>query len=244
MTNKKLITTILITIPLLLVSIIILYYPLFNLQSSVRANPQYNQTTFVLNNYNPFQPRISAITKLSGNDGYWVIVSDYQRTGLFEYTYIGEVNGIKKPIDLGLVNATITNKTLEEVKQIVTKQDLSKTQYVPQKSDAVKEYEVEQTKAPECQRAIRVGTKYSEPSLSFLYKNLKYSELSSFAGEGNFNKEKTYFLSINIESQNVIKYNLYFGKISPALDDSIELTRATKVYNDCREEEIILPEKQ
>ena len=236
----KIITT---TIIILIIVTLLIFYPLFNLKSSVKDTQ--SNVDYVVNWYNPFKPKITSITKLSDEDGYWIIVSDYQRTGLFEYTYIGEVNGIKKPIDLGLVNATIANKTLEEVKQIVTKQDLSKTQYVPEKLDAVKEYEAEQQKAVQCQRIIRPQISYSYDSLKKITKGISFDNpiIGQFSGEVQ-RSNNSYYLSFSSKDENIIKYNFYFNQTLPTYDENTKIIKATKVYNDCREEEIILPEKQ
>ena len=228
---------------LFLIITLIAYYPLFNIKNSIKSNGLAIED-YVVNTYNPFKPKITSIIKLSGNEGYWIIVSDYLRTGLFEYTYLGEVNGVKKVSDFGQVDAKITDKTLEEIKQIVSKQDLSKTQYVPEKSDAVKEYEVEQQKPVQCQRIIRPQISYSYDTLKNITKGISFDSpiIGQFSGEVQ-RSNNTYYLSFGSKDENIIKYNFYFNQILPTYDKNTKIIKATKVYNDCREEEITLPEK-
>jgi hypothetical protein len=238
---SKKITLILIITTFTLISLTsLLFYPLFNFKNNLNKKSLQSEAEYVINIYNPFKPKVSEILKLSGNEGYWVTVIDYQRTGLFEFTRLTSVDGIEKPFDIGQIDAKIDGKTLDEVKQIANKQDLSKTQYTPEKNNREKEFEDEQKKPVECQRALRIENSYEQSQLN-LYKNMKYSELSDFAGEGRFDNDNNYFLIINLKNNE--KYNLYFGKISPAVDDSIELSKVTKVYADCREEKISLPEE-
>ena len=232
-------TIMLIATPILaIVALGFLFYPLLNPESSVKESQP--NIEYVVNWWNPIKPKITSITKLNDNEGYWVIISDYWRTGINEFTYAGEVNGKPKSENFGQIDAKIQGKSLEEVKSIVNKQDLSKTKYTPEKSSVETAYIEELKKPVECQRAIRVENIYNEIDLK-IYKNMKYSELSNFSGEGKFDDKNNYFLVINLE--NNIKYNLYFGKISPAIDNSIELTKVTKVYADCSEIEIPLPDK-
>jgi len=237
-----------ISTAILLLTLGILFYPFLNFKESISSekNPK---TEYVINIYNPFKPRVSEIVTLNEDNAYWVIVTDYQRTGLFSFTRLNSIDGKEKPIDLSQVDAKISNKSLEEIKQIAAKQDLSQKEYVVEKSSEEKAYDLELQKPVECQSAIRVQTKYKESDLSFLYLNMPYLELDNniknikFAGEGKYTEAGKYFLVIDINSDKILKYNLYFGSISPAIDENIKLTKVTKVYSDCREEEILLSDK-
>lgn len=240
--TKKLI---LLISPLLLViiSISILFYPLINLKSSVKTQPGYNTTDFVVNNWNPFKPRITTIIKLSGENGFLIEVSDFSRTGLFEFTSLNELDGEKKPIDFGRFNDKIMNKSVEEVKKIAQNQDLSQKPYQIEKTTVEIDYEKEKQKPVECQRVLQDQKSYSDSFLSKINKNtllLDFLKQRLITGEEFKNLDGIYFLSVNSNLNNIVKFNIYSSQKTYDQDPQVKISKVTKVYSDCREEEIPL----
>ena len=122
---------------------------------------------------------------------------------------------------------------------------------MPEKSDALKEYETEQTKAPECQRILDYGLQENTPNIDIitrLYKNQTLREIKQFiAVKGVGESRNVYIYNIPVNDKSIIKLRLFFNNVNWEDENQYlnnSLIKATKVYNDCREEEIILPEKQ
>ena len=246
-TPKKKNLVILVVFALIGASLYAIFLPFLNIRKAVGLDdPRYKTQEIVINSYNPLKPRISLITKVE--DGYLITVEDYQRNGLDTFQATGTLNGQRKGEGFDQINSKITNKTLEETIKIVKEQDQSNTPFIQQKSDIEKEYIAEENKPVECRKPVRVDTSYSESDLIFLFKDMTYndSNLLKLEGETFRDDNKNYLLSININDSSIIKYNLYFGNRNPAIynNSEIKLQKLTKVYSDCREEEIPLPEKQ
>jgi hypothetical protein len=232
-----------ITVALLSTIGYLLFAPFINIRKSIGLDdPRYSSQEIVVNSYNPFTPRISLITQVE--DGYLVTVEDYTRSGLQLFTSTGKVNDTIKGDGFDSINSKVTGKTLEETIEIVKQKDQSTNPFTPEISQLEKDYKEEQKKPVECQKVYLVSKEYDENELSFINKNTKYydEKLQKFEGEVFRNQQKIYFLSININSDKIIKYNVYFGEINPALDESVTVVKLEKVFSDCTTEEIPLPE--
>ena len=242
-------TITLITTPILAIVVLgLLFYPLFNPKSSVKESQP--NIEYIVNWWNPIKPKITSITKLNDNEGYWVIVSDYWRTGINEFTYAGQVNGKPKPENFGQIDAKIQGKSLEEVKSIVNKQDLSKTKYVEEKSNSEKEYIEEKKKDSKCQRVLDYGEQKlnDEVFYNYIYKSMSYGDFQSknnVKGLQEIRKEMIYNIPVK-PINNLIKIRLTFSDGATFIDrenPNATLLTATKVYADCSEVEIPLPDK-
>jgi hypothetical protein len=223
----------------------IAFLPFLDIRSAIGLDdPRYKTQEIVVNSYNPISPRISLITKVE--DGYIVTVEDYQRSGISTFSPTGKVNGLQKGTGFDQLNSKITGKTLEEAKQIAATQDQSKTPFTPEKSQIEKDYIEEQKKPVECQKVIRDENKYSDSFILSIYKDMKYLDflkLRLVTGEEFKNSQGIYFISVNSNQNNIIKYNIYGEKETYDQNPDIKITKIEKVYSDCHTEEIPLPEK-
>lgn len=182
MSNISLMSKLIITIfaastSTMIIAGALLFYPLFNFKSFIKGDKNPN-SVFVINSYNPFKPKVSEIVKLNDENAYFVTVTDYERTGLFEFTWLNSLDGKNKPIDFNGVDAKIPNKSLEGVKDIATKQDLSNGTYSPEKSEYQKIEELEQKKPAKCQAVFQYQDQINDRPVS-TFKLIKKSQ--SFA---------------------------------------------------------------
>jgi len=240
-------TAIIFIIILILIGgvIFILFLPFLNIRKAVGLDdPRYKTQEIVINSYNPFKPRISLITKVE--DGYLVTVEDYQRNGLDTFQATGTLNGQRKGEGFDQINSKITGKTLEEAIQIVKAKDQSINPFTEGKTQAQKDYEEEQKKPVECQKVVRDVKKYDNSFINKLYKGINYLDflkLRVVTGEEFRNNQGIYILSINSSEEGLIKYNIFTENKTYDENPNVKVTKVTKVYSDCREEEIPLSDK-
>jgi hypothetical protein len=243
---KKTTISLFTVIAIITVIFIIMFYPLINLKNHISgdSNPK---TEYVINIYNPLKPRVSEITKLSGDEGYLIIVTDYQRTGLFSFTRLNSIDGKPKANDFESVDAKISGKSLEETKQIALKQDLSKDPYVVEKSEIEKKYEIEKNKEIKCQQILDYGVQSNLSKiadLDSLYKGMTFKEVRSvLKGKGVGEVSDIYIYNLPIDNIDIIKVRLFFNTgvwQTKEEYENIKLDKVTKVDVNCQEKEIPL----
>ena len=230
---------------ILLIIIYLIFLPFLNIRKAIALDdPRYKGQEIVINSYNPIKPRISLITKVE--DGFLITVEDYERNGLETFTPTGTVNGKQKGQGFNQFDSKVVGKSFEETIKIVQQNDQSNSPFTVEKTQTEKEYDLEEKKSVECRKPVRVERSYNSEFFSKIYKNMPYLEflkLRVVTGEEYRNSDKVYFLSVKSNENNVIKYNIYSENKSYDEDENVKITKLTKVYNDCREEEVPLPEK-
>jgi hypothetical protein len=243
--NKKTTSITIVAIFLILVVGILLFLPFFNIPNSIKEyNAKYFQGKYIVNNYNPFNPKITTIIQLNDNEGFWISVDNYKRTGINEFTIENTINDKQNSNPYSFIDAKITGKSLDEVIKIVQTQDIEKNGYQPEKTKEQIEYEEEKKKPELCRKILRTVGLNSLDGLN-IYEGMKYSEFlkQRFEGEESRTADKKYYISIASINQDFIKWNIYTGNSNDSNKDDTVITKLTKVYPDCREEEIPLSDK-
>lgn len=244
--SKKLVSIFGSIFVLFSITLYLIFLPFIDIRKAIALDDsRYKSMEIVVNSYNPLSPRISLITKVE--DGYIITVEDYERNGLNTFKPTGFVNGQRKGAGFDQINSKVTGKSLEETIKIVKEQDQSNQPFAEQKSQTEKDFQEEEKKPVECRKPVRVTKTYQESEFKPIFKGITYSdpEIVRLEGETFRDNNKNYIFSVNVNNDRVIKYNFYFGNKNPAIYDNsqIRLEKLTKVYADCREEEIPLPNK-
>jgi hypothetical protein len=100
------------------------FFPFIHLNFAVnKFDSSRSKNTPVITKFDFFKPKITQLIPLS--NGYYAVVSDFERDGVFFLKDTETNDGVKKPIDFGSVDARIENKTLEEAKKIVSQNNVS-----------------------------------------------------------------------------------------------------------------------
>jgi hypothetical protein len=158
MNNQKsiyLVGTITFVIVLLL---IIFFLPFFNLTQSIGGGEYAQNTVYQIKSYNPLRPTILIIIPLSDEQAYFVVESEFTRTGI---NSLEPMTTQEEQDGFGSVDAKIYADSAQEAKQryldqqsgIQNQQDLDK-----------EEYSAELDKPIECRRLLEFENKSTEIS--------------------------------------------------------------------------------
>lgn len=228
----------------ILLIIVILFYPFLNFKSFVKNNTA-GQELVLTSYWNPFKPKVSEIIALK-EGGYWVTVIDYERVGLFEFKRGTTVNGQQKPIDLSQVDAKIEGKSLDQTKEIAKNQDLSKEPYLAEKSEYDKNQEIEMQKPLKCQAVYQYGDSNIVSNINDIKKiskNQTFLEIKKMIpkkGVGDIGKTFVYNIKIKDDQNPVyIKARLEFENGVSFIDGdnlNAKIIALTLIKNDCSEE--------
>lgn len=238
------------------ISIVFAIFPYFNLKEAVFGNQdRKEELEIVVTRFDLFNPRFSIIIPLHMNT-HWVIVDDFERVGINQFK--------AKNIDIfttgfEAISAEINNKSLDEVKQIVSEYDLSEVNPDPDNilsnAKPVQTKEtilLEEAQKPENRYFDEIGVRrgeflnynpdrviddFKELQVGYNYYDIKNSVGFGEQGDSNGLATGMYESKYLIDKANinfiVLAYNERFSDIKTGqVNDSAELQKIVIVTTD------------